>query len=181
MKKPKRVASAAHIEHSYRELEKVGVFNNYRELEKVGVFNNGTPEQQAAEDAALRAKWVTHPSDDPLWKDLARVATRMLSALDQDIGLELCATFIRSLPPRLQFRIAVAWADSALPHEKFIGKGALIEFSKAKDMRAINSRGAYRATPSYIGQQMTVAVVASVDLTDIAPREDGVMIKGKAP
>ncbi len=123
----------------------------YRWMVDHGQIDEGSPEQIAAEDAALLAKWVTHPSGDPLWQDLARVASRMLQAEIHQIGLELCAYFIRSLPARLRWRIAMAWCDSDAPHQSFIANGALQEWKTSAAGRRIFKGGEIQPARAGIG------------------------------
>lgn len=102
----------------------------YRELVKAGIIHEGTPEEQAAEDAALRKKWVSYESDDPLWMDLARVAARVLQGEFKDISLNMCVYFIRGLPPRIQWQITRAWRESEDKDRQLIALGARQEFQE---------------------------------------------------
>lgn len=113
----------------------------YRALVEAGVIHEGTPEEQAAEDAALRKKWVSYESDDPLWMDLARVAARVLQGEFKDISLNMCAYFIRGLPPRIQWQITRAWRESEEPNQQLIAIGARQEFMEMnKELRRANAQ-----------------------------------------
>lgn len=101
----------------------------YKGLVASGVIHEGTPEEQAAEDAALRKKWVNYESEDPLWMDLARVAARVLQGEFPDISLEMCAFFIRSLPARIQWQISLTWRESGEKNQQLIARGCLQEFA----------------------------------------------------
>ncbi len=70
----------------------------------VGIEPAG-PERDA-EDVALRAKWITWESEDPLWLDLGRVIERMYAS---ELGRNLAKGFVKMLPIRHLVTIAHGW------------------------------------------------------------------------